>query len=320
MAEIRGISPKFPFDFSRTLINRAWKDIRRNNLWSFQLYDGPQWIAPTLITAGLATVTQGVSTVTVNATAAAAINAGATSYSPITKRQFRVAAGTIYNIWDWDGVSTLTLDRIYGESSQTLGSYAIFQNYYPAPYEDHWTWISIRNMQNFNDLFTNKTREQLDYMDPQRTQYFPPSDVVFYQQDQNPDSDTYRWALYEMWGIPTYSWNFQLYGIRKYPDLTADDDTLPPAIGEDCVIAQAKKYAYEWCEANKGTILRNQGPDFRFLLKETQDDYNRLLREYRRADRELVNNWFSIRRNQLAGFRLSYYNVFSSTAYPGASW
>lgn len=322
ITEVRGAVPKLPFPLTRTLINRAWKDVRRNGLWSFQLYDGPQWISPNVVTTGLANVTQGQSTVTVNSQAAAAINASAIaqSFSPITKRQFRVAAGTIYNIWGWDGVNTLTLDRLFGEASKNGTSYQIFQNYYPAPYKDHRTWVTVRDMQNFIDLFTNKTRAQIDAQDPQRSWYYFPTDVVFYQQDQNPNSNTYLFGMYELWGLPQTNRNYQLYGIRLYPDLVANGDTLPPAVGEDCVVAQAKWYAYEWAEANKGTIMRNQGPDFKFLMGSVKADYNRLLREYRRDNRELVNNWFSVRRLGLYGKVFSYYNPFSATAFPGIGW
>lgn len=322
ITEIRGDVPKLPFPMIRTLINRAWKDVRRNNLWSFQLYDGPQWISPARLTgSGEVTATQGSASVTVDATAAAEINAAATSYSAITDRQFRVAQGTIYNIWGWNGVNTLTLDRVYGETTATLTTnWQILQVYYAAPYQDHRTWVTVRDMQNFLDLFTNKTRAQIDAADPQRSWYYFPTDVVYYQQNQNPNASTYRYHMYELWGLPSSNRNYQLYGIREYPDLSANDDTLPPAIGEDCVTAQARYYAYQWAEANKGEIPRNQGPDFKFLMAQTAADYKRLLREYRRDNREAVNNWFSVRRLGLYGKVFAYYNPFSQTAFPGIGW
>jgi hypothetical protein len=311
ITEIRGDVPKLPFPMVRTLINRAWKDVRRNNLWGFQLYDGPQWISPLIVSTGLATTVQGSSTVTLDATATAAVNASAisASYSPIIQRQFRIGAGTIYNIWGWNSLGTLTLDRPYGETSGTIVAYNILQVYYPAPYEDHRTWVTVRDMIDFMNLRTNMTREQIDGIDPQRTWYYMPTAVVYYQQDQNPASSTYRFPMYELWGLPTSARNYQLYGIREYPDLSANDDTLPPAIGEDLVTAQARYYAYQWAEANKGTIPRNQGPDFKFLMSQTAADYKRLLREYRRNDRETVNNWYSVRRLG------PYYDSFASGPY-----
>ena len=319
VAEVRGTVPKMPFDMAKTLVNRAWRDVRRRNLWSFQLYEG-QWISPGQVNTGLATTVQGSASVTVNAAAAAAINASVTSFSPIIARQFRIAAGGIYNITAWDTVSLLTLDRVYGEASATLSAYSIYQVYYAAPYSDHRTWISVRDMRNFIDLFTNKTRAQVDAADPQRTWYYFPTDVVYYQQDQNPNSSTYRYPMYELWGAPTYALNWQLYGVRRLPDFTANTDTLPPALGEDCLIALAKYYAYQWAEANKGAIPRNQGPDFKFLMGAAKQEYDQLFKSYRKDDRETVNNFFSIRRLGMYGKVFAYYSTLSNTAFPGVGW
>lgn len=322
IAEIRGAVPKMPFPLAKKLINRARADAYRQNLWSFLLYDRYQWISPPLINTGLVTVVQGSDTVTVDATAAAALNAGSASFSLITQRQFRVGAGTIYNIWGWDGTDTITLDRPYGEASAADTEYQLYQVYYAAPYKDHLTFISVRDMSNFIDLFLDKTRAQIDASDPQRTWYYFPTDVVFYQHDANPDSATPGYPMYELWGAPQYSLNYQLYGIRSGMvdggmDLVANTDTLPIALGEDCVIEYAKYFAYQWAEANKGSLPRNQGPDFKFLMGAAHAEYQRLYKDYRRRDRETVNNWFSVRRISLYGKFFSYYNSIGGTAYPG---
>lgn len=326
IAELRGTVPTVPFDYCKKIINRAWKDIRNNNLWSFQLYDGPNWIAPPLITAGTVTVNQGVNSVTFDATALAALIDGETNYSAITQRQFRVQSsgspwGTIYNIWDFDSVTGIaTLDRPFAERSGTDLQYNVFQCYFTAPYEDHLTFTTVRDMTNFNDLFLNKTRQWVDYQDPQRTLYFFPTYCVYYQQDQNTASNTYRWPMYELWGAPTYLLAWQLYGIRRYPDLVANSDTLPPAISEMTIMSQAKYYAYEWAEANKGSIPRNQGPDFKFLMAQAASQYSHWLKDDRKSDRETVNNWFSVRRTSLRSNLAPYYSTLSGTATPGGTW
>ena len=54
-----------------------------------------------------------------------------------------------------------------------------------------------------------------------------------------------------------------------------DDDTLPFAVGEDVVIEGAKIKAYEWAEANKGSMPRNAGgTDFRFLIGNAKADHD----------------------------------------------
>jgi hypothetical protein len=95
-------------------------------------------------------------------------------------------------------------------------------------------------------------------------------------------------------------------------------DTLPPQVGEDCVLALARKYAYEWAEANKGDSPRDAGADFRYLIGEAKADYTRLFKSYRRADRETVDSWFSFRRSSLYGKFFANYNSITQTASPGA--
>lgn len=320
--ELRGAVPKMPLDLCKKTINRARADVYRQNLWSFLLYDRYQWIAPVIVNTGTATAAQGYDTVVLDVTAAAALVASVTPYSSIIQRQFRIGAGTIYNIWGWDlPTRTLTLDRPFGEGSATDSAYQIYQVYYAAPYKDHLTFTSVRDMSNFIDLFIDKTRAAIDAVDPQRTWYSFPTDVVYYQVDQNPASTTLGYSLFELWGAPQYSLNYQLYGIRSGAegggmDLTANTDTLPIAIGEDCLIEYAKYYAYQWAEANKGAVERNNGPDFKFLMGGAMEMYKRLYRDYRRRDRETVNNWFAIRR--ISGYgKLPYYNTIGGTASPG---
>jgi hypothetical protein len=313
--EARGMVPKIPLDYAKTLVNRAWKDVRRQNLWSFLMFEA-NWVSPAIVNGGLATTVQGSSTVTLDATADAAFAASISGLNPPTQRQFRQGISTIYNIWGYAS-PVLTLDRAFVEIG-AAASYSIFQCYYPAPMQDFWTWTSIRDMTNFLDLYTARyTRQQLNEMDPQRTWYYMPTDVVYYQPDFNPASTTYQFPMFELWGAPQSVLPYQLYGLRKGVDLVNPTDSLPPAIGEDCVMALVRKYVYEWAEANKGDSPRNSGPDFKYLIGEAKGDYVRLFKEYRRADLEIVNNWFNVRKSNLRGSFFAHYNSVTGTGGPG---
>lgn len=332
-AELVGAVPKLPREFTKTLINRSWRTVRERNLWSFLLFEG-QWISPQLFSTGTAACVLGSTTVILDADATAALNLAlaAQPFSLATSRQFRVGASTIYNIWGYDDgtgdnapFATLTLDRMYGDASAASSTFQIFQSYYvPAdvtgPISDFKTFITVRDMTNFRDLYTDKNRQMIDVMDPQRTWYQLPTDVVYYQQDQNPASSTRAYPMMEMWGIPTGPLVYQLYGIRRGLDLSAPNDTLPPAVGEDCVVAGARVMAYEWAEANKDMSPRSSGPDFKFLMGAAKAEYDRLLKLYRMADRETVNNWFSVRRTTLYPKLWAYYNAASGTANPGGAF
>ncbi len=266
--ELTGCVPNLDIDYAKTLINRAWRDVRRKNLWSFQLFEA-NWISPAIVNTGTVTTTQGSNQIVFDATAAAVldpISMMGPFPTPLTQRQFRLGpATTIYNIWAWDSASrTITLDRPFVESPVAGSSYMIYQCYYPAPYQDFLTWISVLDMTNFNPLQTLTTRQELNIRDPQRSIFYLPTDVAPYQQNQNPNDDSYGCPLFELWGQPAYVLPYQLYGIRKGTPLVEDEDTLPPAIGEDCVMALAKGYAYEWAEGMKGEVSNMRGRRVRF--------------------------------------------------------
>jgi hypothetical protein len=335
-AELRGSVPKLPYAYSKTLINRAWRAIRERNLWSFLLFDG-QWIAPPQYVGSSATVSQGTNTVVLGTADAAnlATLLPTQPFSLITQRQFRIASSGLYNIWGYAvntpsaGLTTLTLDRWWGEGSTpgSLGvggsAFQIYQCYYVAntrnvPIADWKSWISIRDMANFRSLYTERyTRRDLDMRDPQRTWYGIPTDVVPFDTDQNPASASYGDLLHELWGAPTYNVNYQLYGIRSGTDLVNPTDTLPFAVGQDCVVALARVYAYEWAEANKGTSPRNVGPDFKYLMGAAKAEYESLLGIYRRADRERVDNWYTSYRIDDGSSLWAFYNTLGGTANPG---
>ena len=321
-SEVVGSVPKMPVDYAYTCVSRAYKDVRRQNLWSFLLFDA-NWTTPSIVNAGTVTVTHGSKTVVFDAAASAAITAIGAFPSAVTQRQFRIGIGTIYNIWAIStaigGIVTLTLDRNYQEASGAGVTYMIYQVYYAAPMQDFWAWLSVLDPTNMSELVTNKSRSWLNGEDAQRTVFYLPTHVLPYQKDQNPASSTFGYMLFELWGSPTFNLTYQLYGIRKGLDLVNDADNLPAEIGEDCVLSLAKKYAYEWAEANKGDMPRSVGSDYRFLIGDTKSEYKRLFMEYRKQDREVVDNWRTRLRKDWNWPGL-YYSSIAGIASPGMPW
>lgn len=329
-AELRGAVPKLPFSFTKTLINRAWGVIRDSDIWSFQLYEA-SWISPAVLTTGTVTVVQGSDTVQFDATATAAINASQLAYptSLITQRQLRPGSSSgvaqIYNLIQYDQITGAgTLDRIYADNSGTAISYQLYQLYYPAPFKDHKTWISVRNLSMFLWLGVTMERAELDMIDPQRSIYQFPSQVVPYMIDargQGTDnaSATLGYPLYELWGQPVNPFTYALYGRRRGDDLVNPTDTLPVQVGEDCVIARARMYAYEWAESNKDMSPRSTGPDFRFLYGAAAAEYKDRMTKYRQQDKDFVDAWFSIRGINWFGQNYGSYNTLLgvSTVYGG---
>jgi hypothetical protein len=328
--ELRGCVPKMPYSYTGTLINRAYRTIRERSLWSFLLFNG-QWIAPPQYTGTSATTTQGSATVVLSAADATALAAllPTQPYSLITQRQFRIASSGLYDIYNYQvntpsaGLTTLTLDRWWGEVSTTGSAFQIYQCYYVptvsnSPITDFKSWISVRDMADFRSLYTDRlSRRDLDMRDPQRTWYGIPTDVVPYAPDANPASPSYGALRFELWGAPTYNLNYQCYGTRRGTDLVNSTDTIPAQLGEDCLLALARVYAYEWAEANKGAAPRNVGPDFKYLMGGAQKEYESLLRLYRMADREQVDNFFTTYRLADNSDLYPFYNSLGNSASPG---
>ena len=403
--ELTGVVPRMPYDYARTVVNRAALDAYRQNLWSFLTFES-NWTSPGWINSGSVSTIQGNNVVIFDpVTATPTLNAVGQNPSPITKRQFRTGGvGTIYNIWayyqpagtvntsvsgnlvtwvsgskfDTSGIlngqpilingttytistvtspislsltaspgnhsgvafstgAIMTLDRPYQEPTVLNQGYSIFQCYYVSPVPDFKEWASVRDMVNYNHLFTNKTRAYIDQRDPQRTFYYIPTHVVFYQNDQNPNSSTYGWPMFEIWGAPTYQLTYQLYGYRKGFVLVNNvptpigasslgpgqpvamvnpSDDLPTALGEDCVMAKARYYAYEWAEANrvKGERIGN----FLQLKNGALVEYANLYRSYRRDDRATTDAWHTkFRRSRDWPNREPSYNAIAGVASPG---
>jgi hypothetical protein len=320
-SELRGCVPKLSFAYSKTLVNRAWRVVREQNLWSFNLFES-SWTSPPIMTTGAATVITGSDQIQFDADATAAINAAqlTQTYSLITQRQFRIGVSGIYNLIEYNSIlGSATLDRIWGDPSFTDSTYQLYQLYYTPPMSDFVTWLSVRNPTMFLNLELVKTRKQLDALDPQRLWYAWPTDVVPWGIDQrgagtDNASATLGYMMFELWGQPINPFTYQCYGIRKGADLVNPTDTLPFQIGEDIILALARSYAYEWAEANKDSAPRNSGPDFKFLIGRTLDEYKKLLIMYRRQDRELVDNWGSIRGFPYPIFALGHYNTLAGVA------
>jgi hypothetical protein len=125
--------------------------------------------------------------------------------------------------------------------------------------------------------------------------------------------------MYELWGQAVTPFTYQCYGLRRGQNLVNPTDTLPFAIGEDVVLAMARMYAYEWAEANKDQMPRSAGPDFRFTYGSAQEEYKKRLINYRKNDKEQVDNWLTSRGVTWSSQAL-YYNTLAGFASPSSHW
>lgn len=321
-ARLVGWVPKLAKTEAYNMVNDAWKFIRDDRLWSFQLFE--DGIAtPSTISAGTYTGVLGSNQVTLNAAASAAVT-GLTN-PLLTQRQFRPNGLSIYSIIAADftvpTAVVLTLDRVYIDTPGVGLSYLIFQSLYPAPYQDHKRWIDWRDMVNGEWLDVHATKREVDMGDPQRLYYTFPHWVIglgadIRGQGTATPSATLGYPLYELYPNPTQVIQYMRWGIRTGADLVQPADTLPYPMTETLVNARSRMLAYQWQEANRDpSVPRGQAADNKFLYQAAEAEYNRELKTVGFKDRDIVDLFLSkiIRDNSVR--KLPYYSSLIGRAY-----
>lgn len=289
-SELTGILPKMPFPLAQKCINRAWRDVRESQLWSF-LVQEDVLTAPAQVTAGTVALTRYSATATADATARATLDTLANPL--ITQRQFRVSQGPIYNVSGYDSATgILTLDRPYQEASNATAAYLLYRCYYLMPVADFLRFLSVMDPINGYRLKLNKQRQEIDAQDPTRGGMGNPACIVNYRTVSDPSSANYGWHMFELWPHPTSAIGYQMLYHRRGTDFVNATDALPPQIPEELLMQRALYRAYQWAEANKGRIPELRGSDYRFLMGQAAAEYKDLLRNTQRQDEEATNVYF----------------------------
>jgi hypothetical protein len=277
--EMLGTFPRLPSLHALQLMNRAWSRVRDMRLWSWQMVTDAQLIAPLMLTGGTVSTTAFSTTVTVNSAAAAIINAAA-PYPPIAGtigvgRQIKInissnavggANGTLYTIVGWDNVNTLTLDRPFGEGTQTGAPYSIYKAYYEAPslpfsplagYDAAMIRpISLTNKASgyaVNGRRLYMSQEELNRLDPQRGATGDPYGLVSYGRN------ALGQPIYELYPAPVNGTTYYLTYYTRWPDLsfTVDFPQVPYGL-VNCVMDLARAFACGWALANVATYQELQ--------------------------------------------------------------
>lgn len=299
VAEMRGAVPGYSALLARTHIRNAWTDVRKMRGWSFQLGSGG-FGTPGLTNEGTVTVAFGSPTVTGNSQALTAWATASQYGSLITQQQFRVGAGTIYNIIAYSATAgTVTLDRPYIDTTSGPGlGYSIYQCYYAVPVQDFAAWEAVVDVNNCIDLTggnAKKYRDFADQFDPQRQIFSNPGSLIPYGVDMRPGSSTAGWMMYELYPQPQSQYAYQTWYTRDGADLVNPSDTLPFPITEHVIKTLARVKAYEWREANRdNSDPRGLKADYRFLMGSAQAEAKAQLKEIRSEDRDRYDAWYSV--------------------------
>lgn len=311
IGEMRGAVPNYSAMLARTHIRESWRDVRNETGWSFQLGIGSV-STPGKVSQGTVTVQLGQNYVIADAAATTAWLTASTPLSLISQRQFRIGAGTIYNIIAYDDgqtvgqanypFATLTLDRLYSDlvssnAPQTGNGYTIYQCYIATPVKEFNAWEGFCDVTNVIWLKCNAghdDRVRIDRADPQRQIFSNPGTLLPYAVDSRPNSSTLGSMMYELYPQPQAQYSYQTWYTWKGQDLLLPTDTLPYPMTEDCVKALARVKAYEWAEANKNqSNPRGAGSDYRFLMGAASEQHESAKKAIRLLDRDRVDMWRS---------------------------
>jgi len=258
-SELTGVVPGLSTFLAAKFINRAWRDILEARSWSFLFAEGG-FNAPTAISDGTVAITTGLTTLTANVVAAAAIDAVPVPVltNPQGPYQFRINfAGELYNITGWDTVTnTLTVDRPILEPTNAAATYNIYQCYFPPPPQallgnvfDFDRWISVLDPITPINLRVDIGKRTLDRRDPQRAS----SNLAYYVY--NYKATAVGIPLYEFWPHPTGGQTYVCIYKRRGLDFVLAGAPLPQMIPDALVVNRAiYRYAVPWMAMNAGRL------------------------------------------------------------------
>lgn len=288
-SEMLGYVPKLSYLLAQKLVQRAWRDIRDARRWGFLKADGVLF-SPNLLNAGTAAVTLYSPTVIGSAPAAAAWQAEEAALGPsINLRQFRIGTGPVYNITAFDGINTLTLDRMYQEASNATAGYQLYQCYYPAPVADFLRWMDVVNpitQYRFRRRNLHRSKEEIDRRDPGRNDQGEPFWMGAYKYNDA------GFPMFEMWPHSIQAVGFQVLYQRRGADLTSTQ-TLPGAVSEAMLLERARAHASLWAMTNQGRYPELALTRWDVLLAIQNKAYTDMLTKAKTNDEEAFPQNFS---------------------------
>lgn len=307
--ELVGDYPGLSLLVARNQVQKAWHDICDETMWSWLSAEAPLYV-PSQISLGAVTVTLGSAAVVGDATAAAAWLPVALANPPLASpalgqgRQFRLGLGNpVYNIVAFDGVNTLTLDRLYGEPSGAGQPYQIYRSYYAAPSPDFLRYFAITNYQSAYSIvakWLTFNQEQLNRMDPQRGAQGDAYILSSYKvaADGSP--------VHELWPTPTnpnsYIAIYQRRGLDLTPTGTIPFVDLPATLNKSVLKSRSDYQTALWAAKNVNRYRDLAGINWLSIRKEAKAHYDKELVTAQRIDFEIFKNTYIIPKGLYTGF------------------
>jgi hypothetical protein len=314
-SELAEAIPGLSRTYAGTLLNRAWRVVRDNSLWSFQLSQGG-FSTPAVTTAGSITLDGiGQSTGVADSVATAAWAALPAYWGP-TVQQIRANGYSIYSIIAFDSSTGIfTLDRPFVDPLPAYDgvNYQMFQAYIAAP-TGFKRWLNVGDMFNCWALDIWTARRTMELVDPARLYTSDPTMVMPVGVDRrgagtDTPSSTLGQMLYELYPNPSSEISYNTYFVTSGDDLVLNSDTLPYPITEELVLFKARTYAYEWAEARKDIMAaKGSGANYAMLMKQAEAEFRVRIRSLRLEDRDQVDAYMITLNAAKCRLRDPYYN------------
>jgi hypothetical protein len=289
--ELTGEITPLPDPMAARLINRAWKRVNDYRMWSWQIISNAQLFVPAVVSVGTCSVTFDSTSVVMDANATAAllplVGGNPPLASPILGVGYQIRLGTSgqtlaapigpnYTIVSFAnntpsaGLSTITIDAPYGQSSGTGINYQIGKFFYAAPFlpttamttdGQFSRYLSIVNLLNGYAITGRQlyfSQEELNRIDPQRGGQGDAYIIAYLARN------SLGQPVYEMYPNPVDTQNtYQANYVSKGPLLTMSMQLPQVSYAlDDCVTFLAKKFAGEWALANTPRFKELQGTNW----------------------------------------------------------
>ena len=301
IGELSGTLPGLSSILARKYVLRAWADIQRERRWSFLMVDGAI-VCPAMITSGTISIVQYASTVTLDATASAALTPYIAGTPLLTQMQIRfggsntLTAGQIYRIMAVDATVpaalVLTLDRIVIEPTNTVSTYQCYRCYVTPPQSNFKAWEQIVDMTYGFKLKLNWTSGNFDVADPQRTSQGDAYYCGFfraagpYGNSNTADPNVEQGSpIYELWPAPTSGRSFYARFMQQGWDLSSPQSAQPSIIDDDLILNRAYGwYAYSFAQANTANFPTMKGVNWQALIQTARAQYAEALTRTKKTD------------------------------------
>lgn len=307
VGRLSGLSPFL----AETFIQRSYRRVREERLWTFLATDGVL-VCPAAVSTGTAAVTQFSATVTMSAAATTALNAIPTPALTALQIRFMGIASTvgqtsqIYNILTAVGSPlVLTLDRVVQEPTNALTSYLVYRVYVQPPIADFLKWDSLDDMINGFTISKGKlsySSSYFDVRDPQR-QALALAYLLGLYKGSSQVSSVDSTPIYELWPGSTQGQQFYVRFRRRGVD-PAMTDPVPSTLPDGLIVENAlAEHAYPHCQANIGHFPAMFKVNWGLLVREAQAAYKSRLMRAKITDNEVAEQQVLNRGHGLRGMR-----------------